>query len=549
MPRSRSRVGVREEALEQRAPDALAPVIGVDGEVHHVPGVGVARDDQVRDQLVVRRRRRSSGRSACVSSPREHRARPRRRVRAALDRVDRRRARRSAGDAPRSRDPRLRVGPAHVDGLGRGARRPAPRAPRRPAHGAHRRRAARPRRPPRAARGSGARRRRRRASPVRSRAGDVAGLLDDRGAVRAEGEHLAAARVDQRDRARRARRERRQRRDARARACRAPSASPRAVAMPMRSPVNDPGPQPTTIARQVRRASQPARARTSSTSTSARCAAWPPSALANASSRPSRTRPQTARAVALSSTSVDGACAPRTRAQTTDGGRRSAACRRRAPSMRTTACGGGSTPAPALAHSTKTRAHVVEVRLEIAPRRLVDALAAREVEVGDRPVAALVEVRDRERRARDRAGDAERARRAAHERRLAGAELALDVDDGAARQRRARAPRRAPRSRAQKRPSCCSSPASGRRDGWPRRARLGAARDGRAAEQLAEAPDVGLERGQQARVVERRGRVVERQQLDLAARELGPPRLPVQLRDAVLAARRARASRGRRARR
>ena len=50
--------------------------------------------------------------------------------------------------------------------------------------------------------------------------------------------------------------------------------------------------------------------------------------------------------------------------------------------------------------------------------------------------AGLVEVADHERRARHRLGDAERPRGAAHERRLAGAELAGDEHDVARRERR-----------------------------------------------------------------------------------------------------------------
>ena len=65
----------------------------------------------------------------------------------------------------------------------------------------------------------------------------------------------------------------------------------------------------------------------------------------------------------------------------------------------------------------------VEVRLEVSPLALGDVLEAVEVEVRyGQP--ACVGVADRERGARDRAGDAERAAGAAYERRLAGAELA-----------------------------------------------------------------------------------------------------------------------------
>ena len=82
---------------------------------------------------------------------------------------------------------------------------------------------------------------------------------------------------------------------------------------------------------------------------------------------------------------------------------------------------------------------------------------AEEVEVADRDAAVLVAAGDRERRAGHRHLDAEGAGGAAHERRLAGAELARDQDDVAPAQRSRRAPRRAPRSRpasrSQRRPS------------------------------------------------------------------------------------------------
>src|SRR5207248_1163024 len=70
----------------------------------------------------------------------------------------------------------------------------------------------------------------------------------------------------------------------------------------------------------------------------------------------------------------------------------------------------------------------VEVRLQVAPLRRRDALEPEEIEVRDGD-AALVAVPDRVRRARYRPLDAEAQARAAHERRLAGAELAGDRDD------------------------------------------------------------------------------------------------------------------------
>ena len=76
----------------------------------------------------------------------------------------------------------------------------------------------------------------------------------------------------------------------------------------------------------------------------------------------------------------------------------------------------------------------LEVRLEVSPLRGRDALEAVEVEVRDLDAVAVVAVADRVRGARDALAYAERAARAADERRLAGAELARDRDDVAGRQ-------------------------------------------------------------------------------------------------------------------
>ena len=169
----------------------------------------------------------------------------------------------------------------------------------------------------------------------------------------AEREELAAARVDQRERAGRAPAASAASVETPAHGRPRPSARPRAVAMPMRRPVNEPGPQPHDDRARCPPARDPARASTSSTSTSARCAAWPPSALANASSRAVAHEPaDRARGRAVDARASDGLA--RHAAQTTDGA--TSICR--VPSsrtaMRTTASGGGSTPAPTLAHSTKT---------------------------------------------------------------------------------------------------------------------------------------------------------------------------------------------------
>ena len=80
------------------------------------------------------------------------------------------------------------------------------------------------------------------------------------------------------------------------------------------------------------------------------------------------------------------------------------------------------------------------------PLRGGDALEAVEVEVRDLDRGAVVAVADRVRRARDVLAHAERRARAAHERRLAGAELARDGHDVARRRAAQRAPPRAPPS-------------------------------------------------------------------------------------------------------
>ena len=89
---------------------------------------------------------------------------------------------------------------------------------------------------------------------------------------------------------------------------------------------------------------------------------------------------------------------------------------------------------------------VVEVGLEVAPLGGGDAGEAVQVEVRDVD-AAVVAVADRERRARDRLGDAERPAGAAHEGRLAGAELARDADHVAGLQAARPGGPRSPRSR------------------------------------------------------------------------------------------------------
>ncbi len=79
-----------EQALHEPARDPLAAVLRRDRDVHHVPGVDVAGDDQVADELVplaVDRAEADRGRLRQLA--REHRARPRRGIRRALDLLDR----------------------------------------------------------------------------------------------------------------------------------------------------------------------------------------------------------------------------------------------------------------------------------------------------------------------------------------------------------------------------------------------------------------------------------------------------------------------------
>src|SRR5919109_1947469 len=77
-----------EEPLEQRARDAAAAPLRMDGDVHDVPGVDVARDDHVADQPVAFEGAEAH-RRGLRQLAREHRARPRGRIRAPLDLFDR----------------------------------------------------------------------------------------------------------------------------------------------------------------------------------------------------------------------------------------------------------------------------------------------------------------------------------------------------------------------------------------------------------------------------------------------------------------------------
>src|SRR5215207_10019965 len=82
--------GELEEPLHQPRGDPLAPVAFGNSEVHHVPGVDVAGDDQVGDEAVlVGVDRAEADRRRFRELAREHGTRPWRWVGAALDALDR----------------------------------------------------------------------------------------------------------------------------------------------------------------------------------------------------------------------------------------------------------------------------------------------------------------------------------------------------------------------------------------------------------------------------------------------------------------------------
>src|SRR5262249_19337324 len=76
-----------EEPFEQARRDAAALVVGIDRDVHDVPGVDIPRIDDVADQLVALERAEADRRSLRELGG-EHRARPRRPVGALLDLLD-----------------------------------------------------------------------------------------------------------------------------------------------------------------------------------------------------------------------------------------------------------------------------------------------------------------------------------------------------------------------------------------------------------------------------------------------------------------------------
>ena len=78
-----------EQASQHRRGDPEPPVLGIDGDVHHVPGVDVAGQHEVADESLVGVDGRDRERALLGQLAGEHRARPRRRVRGPLDLLDR----------------------------------------------------------------------------------------------------------------------------------------------------------------------------------------------------------------------------------------------------------------------------------------------------------------------------------------------------------------------------------------------------------------------------------------------------------------------------
>ena len=114
-------------------------------------------------------------------------------------------------------------------------------------------------------------------------------------------------------------------------------------------------------------------------------------------------------------------------------------------------------PVPAVLGPFDECDRAVEVRLEVAPLLGIEPGEAVQIEVRDGH-RRVVAVADRERRARDRPCDAERARRAADEGRLPGAELAGDARPRRRQRAAAASRRRAPRSPAGEAVTVCIAP-------------------------------------------------------------------------------------------
>ena len=293
------------------------------------------------------------------------------------------------------------------------------------------------------------------------------------------------------------------------------SAKPRARASPRRVPVKLPGPVPTTSA-VMSFGVAPSPASSSSASASTRNER----VVRSASGRPSSTSATVATCVAVSNART------RPTSRQVRGPARSCADLHPRCAIRTVARGAGNRPAPASGHSTKTIASS-KYGSRSRPVRVTHLCEPVQVEVGDGD-ATRVAVADRVRRARHRLLDAERATGAAHERRLARAQLARDR-----RRRRPGAgvqPARAP--------ACLGLPAAmspcrgseetellGRRGrdelAAPPRARR--ARQVPTPSRSGQAREVLFEHRQHLRRVERRRRVVERVEHARGCRRASPP--------------------------
>src|SRR5262249_49908758 len=82
--------GQLEQPIEHGPRDPAAPVVGRDRDVHDVPRVDVAGDDEVADELPrLRVERAEADRRRLRELAGEHRARPRCRIRTLLDALDR----------------------------------------------------------------------------------------------------------------------------------------------------------------------------------------------------------------------------------------------------------------------------------------------------------------------------------------------------------------------------------------------------------------------------------------------------------------------------
>ena len=491
---------------EQRRGEPLALLVDVDGDVHHVPDRVVARADQVADAAARRRATRRQADARLLGElEHEHRQRPRRREHAPLDRdhlrqvrVGERAGSRSAGGVPAARraveliaalpsrgarlQRQLGIGPAQVvghdqlvvaHGLGAG---PARRS-RCARSGAPARPPAPPRcRPRRAARGSARLRRRRRArARPRARARRAArrpARARARPAARAAGRRRAAKAAAKTSRRRASITARTPATPGTARAARARSrlgtatsstdsdcARPRAVATPTRRPV-----KPRARADRdpiQRRAVDARRRRAARRSSRAAACAWPGCAPAGGSSRASTMRtvgkPQRHRGRA--GRGVDAEHDHRAGSSE----RRRSTPRPRPPRV---AAAVSERDHAAAARRARARPRAATRRTRCDPvrgsRRAAPGPRRRGRRGGrDRGVRRSARGRGSGGRSRtsgwSRIADAERPRRAAHERRLTRAELPADEHDVSVSERRGQL--RAQRFGLDGRPSAgCASP-------------------------------------------------------------------------------------------